>query len=77
MYILTEQVMNGTVAMSTTAIGVDAPGWTEAVLKLRSCFAPGGTVQIHEQNADVFAYTVPGGSFPVYGRMENKPLKVI
>lgn len=76
LYLLTEQVFNGTVTMSVISTGVRATSFREAINKIKKLH---GFVmaEIHEENDRSFRYTLEGGLYPVMGNMSNKELHVI
>jgi hypothetical protein len=79
MYILTEQVMNGTVTIETITMLVDAPDFQSAKDKMKALleikkveWRGKFSVSFFYDTDDLFQYSIKGGKFPTYGRMENK-----
>jgi hypothetical protein len=85
LFLLNEQIMNGTVIMSILSTGVEAPGFEGAKEKIRANIAAAKKASdeefrcdIHQDTDSEFSYTIGAFThFPCYGRMENKPLRVI
>lgn len=75
MYLLTEQIMNGTITMQIISTGVEADIFGYAIAKIKDLpnFVK---ATIHTENDLEFSYSI-AGQFPCYGRMENKVLKII
>ena len=82
-YILTEQIMNGTVTIDTSVTGIEAVDFEEAKHKLKVAAGDNGIgehgVEMeNERDADDgFRYVIRGGTFPVVGRLSNKPLRML
>jgi hypothetical protein len=75
MYILTEQIMNGTVTMQIISTGVEAETFEDAIIKIKNL--PNFPIMtIQKENNSEFSYYI-SGQFPCFGRMENKILRVI
>jgi len=72
MYILTEQVMNGTVTMGITSTGIEAETFAGAIAKIKA-LPSFDKAKILEETADRFSYEFPN----VYGCMKNVDLKTI
>ena len=76
-FILTEQVLNGTVTMDVMVSGVEATSFTDAVATLCSiCEKRGLKMQNERRGEKSFAYSLPG-KFQIYGHMDGKPLKML
>jgi hypothetical protein len=77
-YIVTEQVMNGTVTMNTMVSGIKAKDFRWAVLKLKRKLAKFQfPSKIYTDSDTEFSYSINGQEFPLFGRMTDKPLKII
>ena len=75
MYILTEQIMNGTVTMEILSTGIDAKTFEDAVKKVKNL--PGlSKATICADSESGFGYLI-SSQCSCYGRMENKVLKII
>lgn len=70
---LTESIMNGTVTMSTTSLGVKAKNFNAAILKLKNRLCMSKALVV---TANKFHFTYTIGS-NLIGRLENKELKII
>jgi hypothetical protein len=80
-YILTEQLMNGTVTMATYTYGVEAPDFEQAVLKIRDRL-PTAAINMKYDKENYYSYVIPSTpgdsiSFPVHGIMRRQVLKMI
>ena len=75
MYLLTEQIYNGTVTMSIISTGVLADTWEEAKEKVKNMQNMSRATIIEDTDV-VISYRIEQ-RFPCYGRMENKALAVI
>ena len=76
-FILNEQLLNGTVTMDIWTKGIIADSFEEAVQKLKNNSLD--RIKIHKDDSDGFHFSVPqneGVSFEVYGIMNNKPLEM-
>lgn len=77
LFLLTQQVLNGTVTMSVISTGVEAIDFASA--KKKVLFMPGFEINPHTVDTDTdteLSFTFPG-YYVTWGRMENKPLEVI
>jgi len=75
MYILVEQIMNGTVTMQIVSTGIDAPTFEEAIKKVKN-MKNFGKATITSETDKIFHFVLQG-NFPCYGTMENKVLELI
>ncbi len=75
MYLLTEQIFNGTVTMQIISTGIIASNWEEAKEKVKS-MRNMTLAQIQSDNDEEITYSIQQ-KFPCYGRMENKSLNII
>lgn len=75
MFVINEQLMNGTVTMDVETILVNEDTWGAAVKKVKSML----TIEITECNENRLTYTVPQTSsmFTVWGIMKNKEAKTL
>lgn len=79
-FILNEEVLNGTVTMSIHSKGIEAETFEEAVEKLKRSFTEKIIIHENYDNNYSFNFSViqpDPTSFQVVGRMENKPLEII
>jgi hypothetical protein len=75
LFALSEQMMNGTVTLSVVVSAVEADTFPKAIAKIKA--QPGFTgAQVVQEDHSVFSYSIKG-SFSVYGRMTEEPLKII
>lgn len=84
LFLLNEQIMNGTVTMSILSTGVEAKDFSGAKDKIKANIdaakkaADEFICSVHQDTDTEFSYTIGAlTQFPCYGRMENKPLRVI
>lgn len=75
MYLLTEQIMNGTVTMQIISTGIEAETFEDAIAKVKH-LPNFGKATIHTENNLIFDYSIYGQA-QCYGRMENKILRII
>lgn len=77
MYLLTEQLMKGTVTMQTFPIGIDTPTFAEAVIKVKtSKYFSSATIQVDNEYGFNYIISKPD-YYTLHGRLENRPLDVI
>lgn len=88
-FILKEQVMNGTVTMTIMVTGIEADSFEEAVNKFKkhtksnniNIIVLGDVVSILNGKCPyTFSYTIPSGfgnNFSIFGSIEYKPLKIL
>jgi len=83
-YLINEQVLNGTVTISINSMGVEANNFQEAVKKLKNSETfKNGICKIMYENDEEITYSVPqeenekGFRYSVYGTMKNKQIKLI
>jgi len=78
-YIVTQQVFNGTVTMGIWTKGVEANTFLEAKDKVMSKFSK--KVKIHQNDDETLFFSVPqgpdAGYFTVEGRIDNRELEII
>ena len=76
-YLLTEQVMNGTITKDIITTGIEAESFDAAFEKLTHFENWGQAVNVAKDDKQV-SYTIPGssGGFGVWGLMKNEPLRV-
>ena len=74
-FILTEQVFNGTVTMSVIPTGVEADSFKEAVNKIKDKLKS-IPHEIKRDDDDVFRYSTEG-DFPLVGYVTKKPLEIL
>ena len=90
MYILTEQIMNGSVTMNVSSTIVDAPDFQtakELLKNLPTLQSPDKReISIHADDDQDFSFTIStisteendfSSGFSVYGHMKNEEAKVI
>ena len=75
MYLLTEQIFNGTVTMQIVSTGVGAVSWEEAKDKVKALRNMNKAI-IHKDTDTEFSYSIEG-IYPCLGRMENVLLTVL
>lgn len=76
-YLLTEQVMNGTVTMDIITTGIEADSFDEAFEKLTHFENWHMATNITKDDKAVsFSMPTPSGGFGIGGLMKNKPLKI-
>lgn len=76
MYLLIEQILNGTVTMQIVTTGIQAETWDEAVRKVKTMRnMQKATIQV-DTNQEL-VYAIWKQKYPCHGRMENKLLEVI
>jgi len=77
-YLVTEQMMNGTVTMDIGAYGIEANNLDEAYEKLekRKWWNRVTYMRRTKQRID-FGIPAPPGGLAVWGSMKNEPLEVI
>jgi len=79
LYLLNEQIMNGTVTMRIVSTGIQAETFEEAVKKVKELPGLKKGVTIGSDTIKEFSYvalsSTPG--WKCYGRMENQALKII
>jgi hypothetical protein len=80
-YLLIEQLMNGTVTMNIYPSGIKAESFADAVLKLKEKIEKienirQNKVDIKSDNDNEFSYTI-NDELIMYGRIENKELKMM
>lgn len=76
-FILTEQLLNGTVTMDIWTKGILADSFEEAVQKIKNDSLE--KIKIHRDDSDGFSFTVPqneGVTFEVYGTLNKNPLEM-
>ena len=77
-YILNEFLMNGTVTLKTTNLGVNAKTFEEAVLKVKGWYPE---MQNMKKEESYFSYIIPSipnsDILPVYGLIKDEPLQFI
>jgi len=79
-YILTEQIMNGTVTMKTITTLVEAETFDGAKDKLRNRITTNPLTINHsvdEDSVDRFSFTIPGAELYVHGRMTSAPAQLL
>ena len=80
MFLLTEQIMNGTVTMQVVSTGVEAETFKDAIMKVKNELKKGllnfSKMAILTETDFEFSYSI-NQQFPCYGRMENKVLSII
>jgi len=75
MFLLTEQIMNGTVTMEIISTAINTETFQQAIEKIK--LLPNFDKAIITQKTDkMFTYYMKG-EFPCYGKMENKQIKII
>jgi hypothetical protein len=78
-FILTEQIMNGTVTMDILTTGIEAESFEKAVEKIKK-LSNFKNVTIHVDTDTMFDYTFPkngNNDFPIFGNLQYKPLNII
>ena len=76
-FILNEQIMNGTTTMSIMATGIEADSFRIAVDRLKaSAVIQNLILTIVSDDLKIFSYSI-AGQFPIFGKMDSNPLKVI
>ena len=76
-YLLTEQVMNGTVTMDITTTGIEAESFGAAFEKLTHFKNWHLAVNIQKDDKQVsFDIPDPAGGFGVWGSMKKEPLEI-
>lgn len=76
-FIVTEQIMNGTVTMDVMAYGIEENSFGEAKRYLRRVVATKGGEITHADN-DRIDYSISQKSdFTLYGSMKKQPLKIL
>ncbi len=75
-YIVTESVMNGSVAIQSYTCGIEAPSFKDAADFLRKKVIA-AHAEIPEDNHEVIRYTIPTGAFTVVGYMKSEPLTMM
>jgi hypothetical protein len=75
-FILTEQIMNGTVCMQVKTTLIEGESWEEAYDKLREFVSE---TQAHnvKEDSDSISYTIPGRSFDIWGRLDKNAAVVV
>lgn len=80
-YIIEEQILNGTVTMGISQTGIEAESFQEAVEKFLKYLEDKGnkTVKIAQNSDEAFSYTVEQEEefFTVCGRIKKEPLKIL
>ncbi len=76
MYLLVEQIMNGTVTMQIISTGIETQTFEDAIMKVKN-LPNFSKASIHTENDSEFTYSIGNQQFPCYGRMENNVLKII
>jgi len=75
-YILTEEILNGTVTMDIVIKGIEAECFEDAKSEFKKRF--GDKIEIYREDDEYLSYSVPqNGIFKVEGRMKNKALELI
>jgi hypothetical protein len=77
-YLLVEQMMNGTVTMEIMSSGVKASSFIEAVSKIKEKIKSMeiSTLNIRTDNNDEFSYII-NSEIVIYGQIKNKELNII
>lgn len=75
-FILTEQIMNGTVCMQVKTTLIEGESWEEAYDKLRE-FESWDQARNIKENDDSISYTIPGRSFDCWGRLDKNAAAVV
>jgi hypothetical protein len=76
-FVLTERIMNGTVTMGVITTGIEADTFEGAINKVKG-FQNFSSAIINEEAEHMFTYHINNDSgFPVYGLLDDKPLKII
>jgi hypothetical protein len=76
-FVLTERIMNGTVTMGVMTTGVEENTFEAAINKVKNLKNFSSAI-INEETEHVFTYHINNDSgFPVYGLLDDKPLKII
>jgi hypothetical protein len=75
MYLLTEQIMNGTITMQIISTGIEAETFEDAIIKIKNIPNLSRATILTENDLE-FNYFITG-RFLCYGRMENKILHII
>lgn len=77
-YLLTEQVLNGTVTMSINSTGIEAGNFEEAVEKVKKMDENDKFVNVFQDEKTFSCYVLQERSiFQVLCIMKNEPLKII